>query len=754
MQAQSVGLVLSGGGAKGAAHIGVIKALEENNIPIDYITGTSIGAIIGSLYAMGYSPEDMLALMLSKEFEYWQSGKVESKYTYYFKEPQATPSMGHFALDFTDSLDIKPSFLPKSLINPIQMNQAFMGLYAQATAKSGWNFDNLFVPFRCVASDVYSKKAIVFKNGDLGDAVRASMTFPFFFQPIWRDGVPLFDGGIYDNFPVDPMNEAFKPDFIFGSVVSTGNTKPSADPYQQVEAMIMQKTDYVVDPNKGMTLQFDFQDVSLLEFQKGTEFMDIGYKQTLLLIDSIKGRVKRENPLSEITERRKKYTEALPKLVFKDIYVTGVTGVQKEYIESQLHKDFNGEFSMDEFKRAYFKMLTYSKIKQIIPRAIYNKKLKQFDLYLDVKIVDELNISFGGNISSHQANQLYIGLGYKMIQKYAIDYNTNFQIGNAFTGMLLNSRFYLQSKVPMYLNAMGVLSYRRYSEESSLFYEDILPAFIKQRELFAQVGVGFPFLTKARTEINLSYGRLTDKYYQTKETSPETKSFDNSYYNLFVGSISIERNTLNAKQYATAGKYQYLTAKFVTGTEHYNPATPANGNFMESDKHSWLTLNGRLNQYHNVSDKISLGYRLDLMLSSKNLLNNYTASILQAPAFTPTLHSKIIFNEAFRANQFIAGGITPIWKINKLLHWRTDLYAFAPLYEIKNRVVQEEGGFVKNPYYGKFMNSYKFMGETSLVFNLPFVSISLYANAYSYPKNNFNFGLNIGYLIFNPKLLD
>lgn len=754
IQAQSVGLVLSGGGAKGAAHIGVIKALEENNIPIDYITGTSIGAIIGSLYAMGYSPEDMLTLMLSKEFEYWQSGTVESKYTYYFKEPQATPSMGHFALDFTDSLDIKPSFLPKSLINPIQMNQAFMGLYAQASAKSGWNFDNLFVPFRCVASDVYSKKAIIFKNGDLGDAVRASMTFPFFFQPIWRDGVPLFDGGIYDNFPVNPMQEDFNPDFIFGSVVSTGNTKPSTDPYQQVEAMIMQKTDYVVDPDKGMTLQFDFKDVSLLEFKKGTEFMNIGYKQTLLLIDSIKGRVKRENPLSEITKKRTKYKQSLPELVFKDIYVTGVTGIQKKYIESQLHKDFNGEFSMDEFKRAYFKMLTYSKIKQIIPRAIYNKKLKQFDLYLDVKIVDELNISFGGNISSHQANQLYIGLGYKMIQKYAIDYNANFQIGNAFSGILLNSRFFLQSKVPMYLNVMGVLSYRRYSEESSLFYEDILPAFIKQRELFSQVGVGFPFLTKARTEINLSYGQLYDKYYQTKEISPDSKSFDNSYYNLFVGSISIERNTLNAKQYATVGKYQYLTAKFVTGTEHYKPAIPPSNNSIKTKKHSWLTLNGRLNQYHNISDKIKLGYRLDLMLSSKNLLNNYTASILQAPAFTPTLHSKIIFNEAFRANQFIAGGITPIWKINKLLHWRTDLYAFAPLYEIKNRIVQEESGFVKSPYYGKFMNCYKFMGETALVFNLQFVSISLYANAYSYPRKNFNFGLNIGYLIFNPKLLD
>jgi NTE family protein len=754
IQAQSVGLVLSGGGAKGAAHIGVIKALEEHNIPIDYITGTSIGAIIGSLYAMGYSPEDMLALMLSKEFEYWQSGTVETEYTYYFKEPQPTPEMGHFAIDFTDSLEIKPSFLPKSLINPIQMNQAFMGLYAQATAKSGWNFDNLFVPFRCIASDVYGKKAVVFKNGDLGDAVRSSMTFPFFFQPIWRDGVPLFDGGIYDNFPVVPMEDAFKPDFIFGSVVSTGNTKPSTDPYEQVEAMIMQKTNYVVDPERGITLQFELKDVSLLDFQKGTELMNLGYHRTLSLIDSIKGRVKREVPLSEITIRRKKYKDALPKLVFKDIYVTGVTGVQKEYIESQLHRDFNGEFSMEEFKRAYFKMLTNSKIKQIMPRAIYNKKLKQFDLYLDVKMVNEIDISFGGNISSYQANQLYIGLGYKVIQKYAIDYKANFQIGNSFSGILLNSRLFLKTKTPMYINLKGVLSYRRYSEENSLFYEDVLPAFIKSRETFVQAGVGFPFLTKARTEIDLAYGQLGDKYYQTKSLSFDNKTFDNSYYNLFVASISIKRNTLNAKQYATAGKLQYLTAKFITGRERFNPAYPTENNFTESDKHSWLTLNGKLNQYHKISDNIRLGYRVDLMLSSKNLFNNYTASILQAPAFTPTPHSKIIFNEAFRANQFVAGGISPIWKINKMLHWRTDLYAFAPLYEIKNQIIDNESGFIRKPYYGKFMRSYKFMGETALVLSLPFMSISLYANAYSYPKSNFNFGLNIGYLIFNPKLLD
>lgn len=113
--AQKVGLVLSGGGAKGAAHIGVIKALEENDIPIDYITGTSIGSIIGSLYAMGYSPDEMLELMLSEEFSYWQTGTVENEYKYYFKRPDPTPEFGHFSIDMTDSLQIKANFYRKAL---------------------------------------------------------------------------------------------------------------------------------------------------------------------------------------------------------------------------------------------------------------------------------------------------------------------------------------------------------------------------------------------------------------------------------------------------------------------------------------------------------------------------------------------------------------------------------------------------------------------------------------------------------------
>ena len=227
--AQRVGLVLSGGGAKGMTHIGIIRALEENGIPIDYITGTSMGAIIGSLYAMGYSPDEMEDLLRSPDFKRWYTGVVEPRYAYYFKQNLPTPEFFNlrFSLGSRDSTRVKPQLsIPTSVVNPIQMNLAFVGLYGQATAACGGDFNDLFVPFRCVASDVYNKRPVVMRQGDLGDAVRASMSFPFVFKPIEMDSVLVYDGGIYNNFPTDVMRDDFHPDVIIGSVVAGNPKKP------------------------------------------------------------------------------------------------------------------------------------------------------------------------------------------------------------------------------------------------------------------------------------------------------------------------------------------------------------------------------------------------------------------------------------------------------------------------------------------------------------------------------------------------
>ena len=743
--AQKVGLVLSGGGAKGAAHIGVIKALEENNIPIDYISGTSIGAIVGSLYAMGYTPDEMLALFLSKDFQYWQSGEIQEEYIYFFKKPAPTSVFMQFYIDLSDPLQVKPTILFNSLIDPIQLNQAFMALYAQASAKSVWNFDNLFVPFRCVSSDVYNKKAIVWRNGDLSEAVRSSMTFPLFFKPIWKDGVPLFDGGIYDNFPVEVMKTEFNPDFIFGSIVA-GKEKPSENPVKQMEAMVMRYTDYNVDDDDGLMIKFDLPNVSLLDFQKAKELMDKGYTGTLAMIDSIRTRIERQMPLAELNERRRQYRKSLPPLKFRNIYVSGVSDAQRKYIEDQLHRDMNEEFTVEEFKQAYFKMLADSKIKEIIPHAVYNHRNRAMDLYLDVKIVDEIKVGLGGNISSHQANQLFLGFDYQALGQQASDLSANFHMGNTFSSALFNGRIYLQTPVSLYLNLEAIYSARKFFETQSLFYQDVLPAFIKQREKYVRLKFGFPLKNHSKLETGLAYGRMNDDYYQSNQISFAGAKFDKSGYDLLQLFVRFESNTLNDRQYYTAGRQQLLIAQFFTGNALHQSYAQSGA---QRERHNWLKLKGRWIQYLDFSPKFKFGLMSEALVSGKRLMNNYTASVLQAPAFTPTPHSKVVFKEAFRANEYVAAGVMPVYVFNKMFHFRMEIYGFMPVNQIK-RGVLNEGLYGNEPWLGESFRSMEWMGEAAFVFQLPFISVSLFANGYSYPKNDFNFGLNIGYLLFSP----
>ena len=742
--AQKVGIVLSGGGARGAAHIGVIKALEENNIPIDYITGTSAGAIVGSLYAMGYTPDEILELMLSDEFGYWQSGKVDNEYIYFFKKPDETPHFLSFSLNMNDSVMFE-GLLPGSLINPIQMNQAFVELYAQANAKAAWNFDNLFVPFRCMGSDIYGNRSITFRNGDLGDAVRASMTIPFVFKPIWKDGVPLFDGGIYDNFPIKAMREDFNPDFILGSAVRGGGLRPSENPINQIEPMIMQRTDYEIPEEEGLLIQMRLPDVLLLDFHKAKEVMQVGYERTIAVIDSIKASVGREVLLDEVNVRRKAYKESLPPLVFKNIYVTGVTDEQRLYITAHLTHNMNGEFTMEEFRRAYFRMLTYSKIKEIIPSAIYNRKNNSFDLYLSVKVKDELKVSIGGNISSHQANQLFLGLEYQSLGELSVDYNANFQMGNSFSGVSLDNRLFASARTPGYIGMRLAYFNKNYSESQSLFYEDLVPAFIKKRERFIRLRYGFPIFKYSKIEAFAGLGMLTDFYYQT--SSIKNNNFDVSKYNLFNTGMRFERRSYNYRQYPTEGRRQYLTAQYIFGREHYRQ----NGwkRFEDIRKHEWFYVKGFWQNFPVMTSKFNLGLMGEAVYSNKKFSSNYTASILRASAFTPTPHSKITFNEAFHADSYFAAGITPLLKVNDMLHFRFDAYGFLPLRKTLKVPVGAEPSVRYTAQYADIFKSYQYMGEAAMVLQLPFVSVSLFVNGYSYPKNNYNFGLNIGYLIFD-----
>ncbi|MDR0614185.1 MAG: patatin-like phospholipase family protein [Dysgonamonadaceae bacterium] len=743
MYSQKVGLVLSGGGAKGAVHIGIIKALEDNDIPVDYIAGTSIGAIVGSLYAAGYSPEEMLDLFLSENFHYWQTGKVQEEYQYYFRKSPDKPDFIKFAVPL-DSLIINQSLLPNNLVNPIQMNQAFMQLYAQANARCGGDFNKLFVPFLCVASDVFHKKPVLFRNGNLGDAVRASMTFPLVFKPIYVDSILLFDGGIFDNFPVNPMKNNFHPDFIIGSIVTDKKAKKMEElnVYDLIEHMIMQKPSYEIGSDEGVILNFTMDDVNLLDFYKSRTLFDMGYEAASKMADSIKMKVNRSVPLKELEQKRYEYRTQLPPLVFNKIHISGVNEEQQSYIESQIKRDDDDHFTMEDFKQTYFHLLSNPRIKEIMPYAVWNPDTKTFDLHLDIQIKNEITISFGGNISSMSANQLYLGLGYRSLTSFSSGLNLDMQVGNTFSGTSLTGKIELQGTIPLDITGQIVYNYRKYYENEKLFIDTEVSTFIHQHETFGKLGLGLPFFNKARMDFVAGYGVLEDKYYQDKIYTED--SFDKSSYKLFSFGIFYRKNTQNAKQYPVYGNNHHVFAQYISGYESF---TPAKSPYRQGSQYqSWIQLDASVYDLYEINSRFNWGYRVQSVLSSKNLLNNYTASVLQAPAYTPTMHSKIVFNEAFRANQFVAAGIIPVWKLNSTFHVRGDFHGFLPVYPLFKDAD-------KKTYYGDLFSHPAYLGEISLVAQLPFMSISLYVNRYSFPKNNWNFGLNIGYVIFGSKFI-
>ncbi len=746
--AQKVGLVLSGGGAKGMTHIGIIRALEENNIPIDYITGTSMGAIIGSLYAMGYSPDEMEELLRSPDFKRWYSGEVESEYQYYFRKGIRTPEFFNIRFSLRDSLmSSTKSLIPTNVVNPIQMNIVFVELCARATAACGNDFNNLFVPFRCVASDVYNKRPLVLGKGDLGDAVRASMSFPFVFKPIEIDSILAYDGGIYNNFPTDVMRNEFKPDFIIGSVVSANPRKPKdGDLMSQLENMIMQKTDYTIPYEDGVVMTFKYGDVNLLDFDRLEEFHESGYRRTMAMMDTIKMRVTRRVEMDSVRQRRKEFVESLPEFRFRDIYIDGANEEQQVYIRHEFHKENDEVFTYEDFKRGYFRLLADDMISEIIPHAMYDPQEQLYDLHLAVKVEDDFYVRLGGSVSTTSSNQIYMGVGLQNLDYYSKEVRLDGQIGKIYNNLQLLGRIDLPTRIPLSVRLIGSISTFDYYKKEKLFSRNDNPTFNSKDERFAKLMVALPFLANKRVEFSVGYGLLEDHYLQSNVVDFDQNLSDMSRYRLFGGTLSFLGSTLNSRQYATEGYMEKLTAMVYTGKESYHPGDKMLP-IIKRDNQSWLQLSFFKEAYHPLTPKFTLGWMVEALYSSKNFSTNYTATMMQAADFSPTPHSQLMYNEAFRANQFAGAGIKPIFVFNDMFHLRTELYGFLPIYPIKR-------GEENQAYYGKAFSNFEYLGEVSLVCRLPFGAVSAYVNHYSSPDKEWNVGLTIGWQLFNHRFLE
>jgi NTE family protein len=331
-KAPKIGLVLSGGGARGIAHIGVLRWFEEHRIPVHYLSGTSMGGLIGGLYAMGKSPAEMLQIINAIDWtQALGAGPTYKETNFRRKEDKR-----QFQIDFELGLKNGVS-LPTGL-----SSAHYIGLLFDRLTLPYWNiksFDELPIPFRCMATDFIKGQQVVLQDGSLSSALRATMSIPGAFPPVERDGKILVDGGLLNNIPTPVMKE-FKPDVIIAvdigtplgdrkSVSSLGGILGQSTVVMTIEndRRNLPLADIVIAPDLGKTTTLDFSVIDPVAEMgyKGAEL-----KKTVLEKFSLDEAAWQQH----LAARRARQRADLP--VPDRLEITGVEGRAKGTVEHRL----------------------------------------------------------------------------------------------------------------------------------------------------------------------------------------------------------------------------------------------------------------------------------------------------------------------------------------------------------------------------------------------------------------------------------
>ncbi len=743
--AQKVGVVLSGGGAGGACHVGVLKALEENNIPIDYIVGTSVGGFVGALYVAGYSPEEIEKIVTSEKFTSILNGETERKYQYYYFKKDDDASWITLKVSFDSLLSTN---IPTNLVNSVPVDFSMTEFFTRQTSVSAENFDSLFVPFRCVASDVENKKAKVFNHGALNQAVRASMTYPFYFDPITVDGRILFDGGLYNNFPANVMNEDFKPDFIIGSVVTGLNPKINEeDIFAQIRNMLVYNPDFSLHGTKGIILS-PWSSVGTFDFGSAKRLVDSGYVATIRQIDSIKKQIPLYRSKEEVIKKREVFKSKMSeKMVIEEINIDGLNKRQQHYVKKMLSVG-KSELTIENLKIRYYRLTEDDKIRSVFPSLTFNPQTGKYKLNLHVKREKDMFLQLGGNLSSNPISTGFASIQYNVLRKVATSIYGNGYFGRLNSSFSGRVRFDFPGRRPFYIEPNVTISRWDYYRSSNLFYTLQKPAYLIQRDRYEEIMFGHPAGSRAKIMYGGGLAQLSNIYYQTDNfTSKDTT--DQTNFTFGQGNIEYEYNTLNRKLYASEGGYIDVKAKYVNGWE---TLTAGNTTKQVSDSnvfHEWFLFKAKIDYYLKPFKFFKIGLLGEAVYSTQEnkLFSNYTSAILAAPAFMPTPESRTLFLQNFRAYQYAAGGIKMILHPIKQIDFRLEGYVFQPYRTI-----------VKNPDLTASLSpplTYRYIvGMAALVYHTPVGPLSLSVNYYHEEQQQFTFLFHFGYTIFNRKSID
>ncbi|MEQ9377809.1 MAG: patatin-like phospholipase family protein [Imperialibacter sp.] len=743
---QKVALVFSGGGAKGLAHAGVIKALEENNIPIDYIVGTSMGSIVGGFYAAGYSADQIMEIALSQDIQNWVKGVIRDDYNYYYtqKDPDARWMSVELSLDsaFTASFSA-------NIAEDHALNFALAEHLAQASRRAGYNFDSLFVPFRAMAAEVFTQQAVLLSDGNLSDALRASMTVPFFFRPIKFDGKYLFDGGIYNNFPVDIAIEEFKPDIIIGVNVASKVYKEY--PSKEADHLVNEQLLFLMldksDPTRlegNIYIEPNLEGLSSTDFARVKSITDSGYVETMRQMEFIKSKISRRVEKEEIASSRNSFKSDFVPLDFSEVEVEGFNSRQTKYLDNLLEKK-NKIVELEKIKSGYYKIVSEDYFRSMYPQITKSETSDNYKLKLTGSPHRKVKMILGGTMTSRSTSNLLVGAQYKRLGQVFTHFDGAINAGRFYQSAKASARLYFPTYIPFYLEPKYVYNKWDFINSTEILLKDKAPTIVNQVDRNFTFNISTPLGTHHKLTFSPGLFYTRDNFAAIPEVNT-SDVLDELRLKGFMGKIKVRQSNLNFYQYPTKGEAFEGSVGGYHASEKYFPGSTSGLAYREAS-HSWLTAKISYEKYNRLLSWYGIGYQVVGHFSTFPTLSSYRGTQVAGGGYYPFQDSRTLILENFRSNKFAAGGLKQMFFVRDNLHFRMEGHFFAPL-QLLEKLPNEM------PVYRQNTRKIFFAASAGVVFQSPIGPIAFAANYYDDEEQKWGALFHLGYLLFNERAFD
>ncbi len=386
-----IGLVLSGGGARGIAHVGVLSVLEELGIEPDYIAGTSMGAIIGGLYAVGYDSKQLEKILKKQNWRKLLLDEMLLSDVSFEEKDHIERYIGELPIE---NYRIK---LPSGIVAGQRISKFLSDLTISTNQVD--DFDDLHIPFRCIATDLETGEAVVLKNGTLAEAMRISMSIPSAFTPVMHEGKILIDGGIARNLPVQDVIEMGADIVIAIDVSSELYSKEKLNSLVRVmeQSINFRGIERSREQQKlaDILIKPEVNDVSILQFDNIPGLLEAGKEAAYSKYDELK----------KIAEEQSKYEKEdrgipilkVDKIKLNKIKVKGLKTVSKNLVIGKLHLREHSVSSFEQISNAIDRLWGSMYFERVTYRFIPSENGADLEITVIEKSNNVFNFSFNYN---------------------------------------------------------------------------------------------------------------------------------------------------------------------------------------------------------------------------------------------------------------------------------------------------------------------------------------------------------------------